>query len=47
MGCFRTGEEIGRWRAATNAERKTIIAATQYRRGGTFLPLLLPGKAVA
>jgi predicted Fe-S protein YdhL (DUF1289 family) len=31
MGCFRTAAEIGRWRDASNAEKRLIKAAAETR----------------
>jgi len=32
MGCYRTGDEIGRWSRADAKEKQAILAATQKRR---------------
>lgn len=37
IGCYRTLEEIARWGAAGNAEKRAILAAITERRAG-FIP---------
>lgn len=32
IGCYRTLEEIGRWAAASNEEKRAILAAVARRR---------------
>jgi len=32
IGCYRTTDEIGRWRLASDSEKRAIIKAAQARR---------------